>query len=251
LTDCFFVVASDRSKTKKSLKRAMELRQGSSELVRSLRRLNLLRTEKRRYPRKACFIDVDYAVRGRSYNDVVNNISQGGACIRTQRPFHPGDKIALDFSLLELRTHVEGRIAWAGPRSIGIEFKSVTADAEGIRYNFDFRKELVVCTEKEVSEMGKVRKRTVRWEASADAQKYRLYWSTQGPVGYDSYFAEMENKTQVILPDEVSSFPKMAGEIELGITAVNAVGNESDITRVRVYVDFTVPEAPKALILEE
>jgi hypothetical protein len=251
LTGCFFVVASDRSKTTKSVKRAMELRQGSSELVRSLRRLNLLRTEKRRYPRKACFIDADYVVRGRSYNDVLNNISRGGACIRTQRPFHPGDEITLDFSFLELTAHVEGRIAWAGPRSIGIEFESLTADVEGTRYDFDFRKEHVLCTEKEVSEMGKVRKRTVRWEPSADAQKYRLYWSTKGPVGYESDFAEIENKTQVILPDEVPSFPKTAGEIELGITAVNAVGNESDITRVRAYVDFTVPEPPKALIVEE
>ena len=99
--------------------------------------------------------------------------------------------------------------------------------------------------------MGKIRKRTVRWEASADAKKYRLYWSTQGPVGYDSEFFEVENKTTVILPDEVPSFPRMAGEIELGITAVNAAGNESDITVARVYVDLTVPEAPKAVTVED
>ena len=99
--------------------------------------------------------------------------------------------------------------------------------------------------------MGKIIKRTVRWEASADAKKYRLYWSTQGPVGYDSEFFEVENKTTVILPDEVPSFPRMAGEIELGITAVNAAGNESDITVARVYVDLTVPEAPKGLTVED
>ena len=99
--------------------------------------------------------------------------------------------------------------------------------------------------------MGKIRKRTVRWEASADAKKYRLYWSTQGPVGYDSEFFEIENKSLVILPDEIASFPKIAGNIELGITAVNAAGNESDITIARVYVDFTVPEAPKAITVED
>jgi len=43
----------------------------------------------------------------------------------------------------------------------------------------------------------------------------------------------------------------MAGEIELGITAVNAAGNESDITKARVYVDLTVPEAPKVLTVED
>ena len=252
LLDWLFLCATFRqSETSESLERAMEDRESRSELIRSIRRLNLLRMEKRRYPRRACFIDVDYVIRGRSYNDIVNNISQGGACIRTQRPFHPGDKIALDFTLLELRTHIEGRIAWDGPRSIGIEFRSVGADVKGIRYDFDFGREDVICTEKEVSEMGKIRKRTVRWEPSADAKKYRLYWSMQGQVGYESDFAEVENKTQVILPDEVPFFPKVAGEIELGITSVNAVGNESDITRVRVYVDFTVPEAPKALTVEE
>ena len=99
--------------------------------------------------------------------------------------------------------------------------------------------------------MAKVRKRTVRWESSTGATKYRLYWSAQGPVGYDSEFYEVENKTVVVLPDEIPSFPRMAGEIELGITAVNAAGNESDIAVARVYVDFTVPEAPKGLTVED
>jgi hypothetical protein len=103
----------------------------------------------------------------------------------------------------------------------------------------------------EVSEMGKIRNRTVRWESSADAKKYRLYWSTQGAVGYGSEFAEIENKTHVILPDEIPSFPKIAGNIEMGITAVNDAGNESDITIARVYVDFTVPEPPKAITVED
>jgi len=222
-----------------------------SELISSLRRLNLLRTDRRRCPRKARFVYVDYVVRGRSYNDAVNNISQGGACIRTQRPFRPGDEIALDLSRLGLRTHVEGRIAWTGPRSIGIEFRSVAADVKGARYDFNVKRDDVICTEKEALGVGKIRKRTVRWEPSADANKYRFYWSWKGPVGYDSDFVEVENKTMVILPDEIPSFPNIAGNIELGITAVNAAGNESDITIARLYVDFTVPEAPKALTVED
>ena len=99
--------------------------------------------------------------------------------------------------------------------------------------------------------MGRVRRRTLRWEPSAGAAKYRLYWSTRGPVGYESDFVELENKTMAILPDEVPTFPKIAGNIELGITAVNEVGNESDITIARVFVDFTVPEAPKVLTVED
>ena len=99
--------------------------------------------------------------------------------------------------------------------------------------------------------MGKVRKRTLRWEPSAGAAKYRVYWSTQGPVGYESEFFEVESKTLVVLPDEAPSFPKIVGNIELGITAVNEAGNESDITIARVYIDFTVPEAPKILTVED
>lgn len=222
-----------------------------SELIRSIRRLNLLRMERRRYPRKACFVYVDYVIQGRSYNDAVNNISQGGLCIRTQRPFRTGAEIGLDFPFLGLGAHVGGRIAWAGPRSIGIEFRSIWAEAKGIRYDFDFGREDLIYTEKEVLEVGKIRKRTVRWEPSTDAKKYRFYWSVQGSVGYESDFVEIEDKTRVILPDEVPTFPKIAGNIELGITAVNAVGSESDITIARVYVDFTVPEAPTALTVDD
>ena len=98
--------------------------------------------------------------------------------------------------------------------------------------------------------MGKVRKRTLRWEPSADAAKYRVYWSTQGPVGYESDFVEVENKTMAILPDELPSFSETAGNIELGVSAVNTAGNESELTIARVYVDLTVPEAPKLLTVE-
>ena len=99
--------------------------------------------------------------------------------------------------------------------------------------------------------MGKVRRRTLRWEPSASAAKYRLYWSTQGPVGYESDFVELENKTMAILPDGVPSFPNIAGNIELGVSAVNAAGNESELTIARVHVDFTVPEAPKDFKVED
>ena len=222
-----------------------------SGLISSLRRLNLLRTDRRWCPRKSRFVYVDYVVRGRSYNDAISNISRGGACLRAQRPFRPGDEIALDLSRLGLRTHVGGRIVWTCPRSIGIEFRSVSAEAKGVEYEFNARRDNVTGTEKKTLRMGKIRKRMVRWEPSDDAEKYRLYWSWKGPIGYESDFVEIGNKTTAILPDEVPSFPNIAGNIELGITAVNAAGNESDITIARVYVDFTVPEAPRILMVED
>jgi hypothetical protein len=101
--------------------------------------------------------------------------------------------------------------------------------------------------------MGKIRKRRIRWEPSPSTEviSYRLYWSEVGAVDYDSHFQEVGNVTQVILPDDVPSFPLNAGEIEIGITAITGTGNESDFVRVSVRFDFTVPGAPKNLIIED
>ena len=70
-------------------------------------------------------------------------------------------------------------------------------------------------------------------------------------MGYDSEFYEVEKKTMVVLPDEIPSLTRIAGNIELGVTAVNEEGNESDITIARLYLDFTVPEPPKLLTVGE
>ena len=50
-------------------------------------------------------------------------------------------------------------------------------------------------------------------------------------VRYESEFIEVEDKTTLILPDEVPSSPSTSGNIEIGITAVNAMGNESGPTK--------------------
>jgi len=79
----------------------------------------------------------------------------------------------------------------------------------------------------------------------------RLYWSKQGAVDYNSTFAELGNVSEVILPDDVSSFPLETGNVELGISAINQAGNESDITKVSAYFNFSVPDAPLGLVLED
>jgi hypothetical protein len=101
--------------------------------------------------------------------------------------------------------------------------------------------------------MGKIRKRKIRWEPSASATvtNYRFYWSEIGAVDYDSNFQEVGNVTQVVLPDDVPSFPLNAGEIEIGITGLTETGNESDFVRISAHFDFTVPGAPKNLIIED
>jgi hypothetical protein len=75
----------------------------------------------------------------------------------------------------------------------------------------------------------------IRWDSSStDVKGYRLYWSLNSGVSYDSNFAEVGNVTDVILPDDVPLFPAVTGEIELGVTAVNHTGNESDMAKISV-----------------
>ena len=81
----------------------------------------------------------------------------------------------------------------------------------------------------------------IRWNSSSsstDVKGYRLYWSVNSGVSYDSNFAEVGNVTEVILPDDVPLFPAVAGEIELGVTAVNHTGNESDMAKISVPSEF-------------
>ena len=101
--------------------------------------------------------------------------------------------------------------------------------------------------------MAKIRKRRIRWDPSSSEGviSYRLYWSLNGAVDYDSESAELGKVTQVALPDDVPSFPLIEGEVELGITAVTQAKNESDFVRFTANLDFLVPEPPKNPKLED
>ena len=100
--------------------------------------------------------------------------------------------------------------------------------------------------------MGKLRKRRVRWNAarSGDVVGYRLYWKVGQGVNYDSDFAEVGDRTEVILPDDIPSFPLVTAEMDLGVTAVSNKGNESDMVRFSAPFEFTVPDAPTDLSIE-
>jgi hypothetical protein len=59
------------------------------------------------------------------------------------------------------------------------------------------------------------------------------------------------NVAEVVLPDGVPSFPIVKGSIELGITAVNEIGNESDMVKFASPFQFSVPDAPTSPRLEK
>jgi hypothetical protein len=94
--------------------------------------------------------------------------------------------------------------------------------------------------------MAKIKKRKLIWEPSTSPNVigYKLYWAEEGEVNYDSPSAMIGNVTEVVLPEQVPLFPIVKGSIELGITAVNEMGNESDMMIVAAPFQFSAPDAP-------
>ena len=101
--------------------------------------------------------------------------------------------------------------------------------------------------------MAKIKRRKLKWIQSDSAQVvgYKLYWSENGAVDYDSQCAVLGNVTEIILPDGVSSFTPNGGPIEFGITALDELGNESDMITVKAPYQFNVPKAPEDLYIQK
>jgi hypothetical protein len=99
---------------------------------------------------------------------------------------------------------------------------------------------------------GKVAKKKISWEASPSPSVvgYRVYWSVGKRVTYESPFVDVGHSTSFVLPDDVPSFPLIAGRIELGVTSVSRSGNESEMVVLSTLFDFTKPRAPMGVKLE-
>ncbi len=210
--------------------------------------------EKRHFQRTGCFLGISYAVKGHNFRDTLRNVSQGGGYLQTARSFSVGEEISLDLPPRNHGEKVVGNVVWVGPEGIGLKFRvpDRTLIQKLVPGQENQNKELNI-TKKEARQMGKINQKKLRWEPAAgeESAKYKLYWSENGTLDYTSSFAEVGAVTQVILPDDIPSFPRVAGNLELGIAAVNQAGNESDITKISAYFDFTVPEAPKSLVVED
>ena len=100
--------------------------------------------------------------------------------------------------------------------------------------------------------MAKIKKRKLVWKASKSPQVigYKLYWSESGKVDYQSQAVKLGNVNEVILPDDVEGFDKIQGPVELGITAVDELGNESDLVTLKTPYQFNVPQAPSEVWME-
>jgi hypothetical protein len=213
-------------------------------------------TEKRAYPRKPCFIAVDYVSGGHLSRDFIVNISAGGVLIETHRPSPVREMVSMTFELPLSRApiKIKGQVVRIESTGIGVGFRFFEKGAS--RSNGfeggDERKSFRTLME-EVRQMGKVKQRKVRWNPSASdgLLSYRLYWSVGECVDYSSDHADLGMVTDVVLPDDIPSFPWVSGEVELGITAVSQTGNESDMTKVKTHLDFMVPRPPMDLVVED
>ena len=211
--------------------------------------------DRRKHIRKPMFMVIDYSIRDRTYKDSTNNISTGGVFIETRTAPGAEQKIVMSFTLPNCREHVKisGEIAQTNLHGFGVKFmlmeqidkKFKLLDLETSHQSF------LAETNKE-KKMTKIRKRRIRWNASNThgVVGYKLYWAVGKEVSYDSDSAEVGNVTEVILPDEVSSFPLDPGDIELGVVAVDHMGNESDMTKLSAPFDFSAPDAPTGLTVE-
>ena len=101
--------------------------------------------------------------------------------------------------------------------------------------------------------MAKLQRKKISWESrsSSTVLKYRLYWAAGDKLGYDSDYIELKNTTQVLLPDAIPALPKKGFDIQVGLSAINDAGNESDITMLDARLDFSVPDAPRNLKVED
>jgi hypothetical protein len=213
-------------------------------------------TEKRAYPRKPCFIPVDYVSGGHLSRDFIVNISAGGVLIETHRPSPATEMVSMTFQLPLSRTpiKIKGQVIRIERRGIGVGFRFFEKEASrsDALEGRDERKSFRTLIE-EVRRMGKVKQKRVRWNPSASEGllSYRLYWSVDGCVDYASDHADLGMVTDVVLPDDIPSFPWISAEVELGMTAVNQSGNESDMTKIKASLDFMVPHPPMNLVVED
>jgi Tfp pilus assembly protein PilZ len=228
----------------------------SGKVIRSHREAPTSTNERRRQSREACTVLADYTLKEQVYKDLILNISRGGALIFTSRRFSLGEEVTFAFPdpVTRKNCRIAGEIVWQGPQGIGVKFNSILVGDKDLDLSeLETDQEQSMQVEKEVRKMGKVKKKRVRWEPSTsiDVASYRLYWSRDGEVNYDSDHADFGHVAEVILPDDIPLFPVKTGGMELGVSSINHAGNESDITKLTVEFNFEVPDAPQNLKVED
>ena len=80
--------------------------------------------------------------------------------------------------------------------------------------------------------------------ATPDLAGYKIYWEDDGTQpNYLSSFHDAGNVTTVDI-NNIPGFPGIEGDITLGLTAYDTVGNESDMVYNTSFFDRAAPAAP-------
>ena len=187
---------------------------------------------------------VHYTTEGRRHSDFIENISIGGAFIQTRVPFPIGQMVSMVFPLpsYSIPINITGEVVRTSPQGIGLKFKLMRPmTAAPALDKLNMGEKYFFGAKGKAKTIPKARKKRVRWHAPADPGVigYKLYWAAGENVSYDSSCIEVGYLAELILPDDLPAFPLVAGEIELGLTSLNCVGNESDMTKFTVSFDFT------------
>jgi Tfp pilus assembly protein PilZ len=93
--------------------------------------------DKRASERKAVNVSVDYSVKDRFYSDMLENISAGGAFIRTTRLFQTGHSTTMVLSLPEMDRNikVKGEIVRQTGDGFGVRFTDANKEILSGIYN--------------------------------------------------------------------------------------------------------------------
>ena len=100
--------------------------------------------------------------------------------------------------------------------------------------------------------MAKISKRRISWDASAsaDVTGYKVYWSAvaDGDPDYSSPSVGTTSP-ELTIPDDAPGFPMEEADYVIGITAVDDVGNESDMVTATAPFDFLAPDAVSNVVI--
>lgn len=93
----------------------------------------------------------------------------------------------------------------------------------------------------------KVVTRKVQWNPVTvpDLKGYNLYYASGSAVlDHNAPFVYVGNVTEVVITDVIPAAINWNGDYTLGVSAVDNVGNESNIAAGTSFFDFQAPPSP-------
>ncbi len=99
---------------------------------------NIVDINTRQGSRKPCVIHVDFSTEGYSAQELISNISIGGAFIETEQLLVPGQQVSLSFSVpdFEKTFDLSGQVVRCDDQGIGVKFSSLTDKQQELMMSF-------------------------------------------------------------------------------------------------------------------